>query len=81
MSSRLVILLLLAMLALGPVLGQVQFPDAREEGEEGEEGGDAAALRDARGRRCVPLPDCEAYFYLVRNRDDIPGMSRRDVFE
>ncbi len=42
---------------------------------------DDIAARDGLGRRCVPLPECEALMFLVRNRDGIPGMSRRDVFK
>ena len=61
---------LLVLVVLVPALAtssQVLFPDEEVEDDD--------------LRSCVPLPECEAYYYLIRNRDDIPGMSRRDVFE
>ncbi len=67
-----------AVLVLSPmVFGHaIDFPEENEEEE--------AVVRDAEGRRCVPLPECEGLMYLikrVRESNDIPGMSRADVFE
>ena len=31
-------------------------------------------------RPCLPLPECESLMFMVRNKDDIPGMNRADVF-
>ena len=30
---------------------------------------------------CKPLPECEALLFLVQHKDEIPGMSRADVFK
>ena len=40
------------------------------------------STEDLNGRgECKPLPECEALLFLVQHKDEIPGMSRADVFK